>query len=988
MNNQVISINKKNISLLLCYMIVTCIHASRPTGDEGLRIIENLGDTPWLFRKIDHSPKSIPLTQTAIQTGSTYPIILETILEEPYSINNISLCLDSKEAHTISCKIDYLDVDANNWITAFDKTQEKTLLTQTISEAFQSVSQTFGMSKTIENMSLELPLSIRTKKVRITIECIRGKEGTLLPWEGARIELFEKNNKNDAHYYLSNFDDSTWEEVGIPHCYNDMDTYLNISAVENTMWRGEVCYRKHLKVSNALKGKRIFLEFESVNIAASVYVNGIFQHGNTKIPQPEEVTHVGCFLPFVIDITDAVRFGGENLIAVRVSNANKSFFTYPGFGDFDGCGLGFGGIVAPVKMHVLNSVHIPLNTISSENDWGTYIATTAANKETATLRILTHIQNKSDKAPTVKLQTTIFDPQGKVVDQKQYETFIDISSNAVIDHTIQLKSPNLWFPNNSPYGTPALYTAESKLLENGRVIDSTVTRFGIRVITWDGDYCYVNGKKHILRGFGYRNTYPALGSAIPASLYWKDAQIMADCGANTLRVGHAPATREFMNACDEYGLMLLQNSGDTEWSLRGSIAVEYKREYDRNMIISMRNHPSIIVWESNNGLARPLSKEELIYAPSETHQLAMKYDSLQPRLIHNRDCYPDSSLWDYTKPIMIGYTNRYEKVEGSPTLNTEVYGTNWSQKPSYCIPRYDYTNEKVFSNWYVENYLSDLENKACGWIDWMLTETQGEGYTIYLDGNKNQKSLGSSAMDGNRFPKLKYNIYKKALWIDYATSPGVILQSNWNLAMDSLHVIDAWSNCPEVELFVNQKSYGIQKTDERTKRCIWTHVRAEKGILRAVGLDQSRSTVCEDIRIRTGTPHAIQLSVEPILRGKNEITFSPKANGSDVAIITAKVVDRDGNICLLADNLLTFEVEGEGSYRGSYNFLVTPNQSLSYHAPGDKKLSAEGGLMRVVIRSTFKAGKVFVRCNSIGLASGNVSYQTQLVQKRENYKFK
>lgn len=119
-------------------------------------------------------------------------------------------------------------------------------------------------------------------------------------------------------------------------------------------------------------------------------------------------------------------------------------------------------------------------------------------------------------------------------------------------------------------------------------------------------------------------------------------------------------------------------------------------------------------------------------------------------------------------PILIGYTNRYEKMKGYPSYNSEVYGTNWSGNPSWCIARFDYDNEKRFSQYYVENYLQDLDNKACGWIDWMLAETYGEGYTIYLNGKRNQKSLGSCAMDGNRFPKLKYRIYQNALWVPYS----------------------------------------------------------------------------------------------------------------------------------------------------------------------------------------------------------------------------
>ena len=171
---------------------------------------------------------------------------------------------------------------------------------------------------------------------------------------------------------------------------------------------------------------------------------------------------------------------------------------------------------------------------------------------------------------------------------------------ALFDQTADLARPQLWWPNNSPYGKPHLYRVVSDVQAGGATVDSVESPLGVRMVTWDDDYCYVNGQKHLLNGYGHRNLYPALGSAVPADLQWKDVKLMADSGANLLRVGHVPAFVETVKACDAYGIMVLLNSGDNEWTLEGEPALTYKKEYDRDMIIRFRNHPSVVAWESNN----------------------------------------------------------------------------------------------------------------------------------------------------------------------------------------------------------------------------------------------------------------------------------------------------------------------------------------------------------------------------------------------------
>lgn len=179
-----------------------------------------------------------------------------------------------------------------------------------------------------------------------------------------------------------------------------------------------------------------------------------------------------------------------------------------------------------------------------------------------------------------------------------------------------------------------------------------------------------------MRGFGNRNIYPGLGAGLPESFQWQDVARIAACGGNTLRVGHQAPYLDAFRACDEYGVLLIVNSGDNEWALKDEPALTYKREYDRDLIIAYRNHPCVAVWESNNGL--PWDGER--YWPAYTKQEVDKWDFIAPRLVSNRDGFPEH--WDKSDPIVISYTNRYEKHPDYPSLNAEVYGTNWSGNPS------------------------------------------------------------------------------------------------------------------------------------------------------------------------------------------------------------------------------------------------------------------------------------------------------------------
>jgi beta-galactosidase len=214
------------------------------------------------------------------------------------------------------------------------------------------------------------------------------------------------------------YDDASWKDVGIPHCFNETDTYINTqNGFDNGSYRGTGWYRKHFVINEAYRGKKIFVEFEGAHIAAAVYINGQFLKGNHSVKQPGDVTKVHGFIGFVVDISDYVKFGAEeNVLAVRVSNkTDAGWFENPQIGTRFNFSMGMGGIFRPVWLHITDPVHVPLNLYSVLNTWGTYVATLTADAGSAKIRIQTNVQNETTASRDVSLTVKVTDANNNVV---------------------------------------------------------------------------------------------------------------------------------------------------------------------------------------------------------------------------------------------------------------------------------------------------------------------------------------------------------------------------------------------------------------------------------------------------------------------------------------------------------------------------------------------------------------------------------------------
>jgi|WetSurMetagenome_2_1015567.scaffolds.fasta_scaffold00264_9 beta-galactosidase len=767
------------------------------------------------------------------------------------------------------------------------------------------------------------------------------------------------------------FNDAAWQTVGLPHTWGDTLSFLNSAAGgPGPGYDASTWYRNHFTLDNAYANKKIFVEFRGAGIGAAVYINGTFIPGNSAYNP--NATHVIAFIPFIVDITPYVHFGGaENVLAVKVSSTG-GIYSDPGFAVAFKYGMGCTGLFRPVYMHVTDKIYIPANVYSVVNNWGTYVAAVTATPASADVRILTHVKNESGAAASVTLTTKIVDAAHTVVWTEDKTQSIPTDSAFVFDQTATVTNPTLWYPANSIYGKPYLYRVYHIVKVGAKTVDVFESPLGIRVITWNADFPVINGHPHYLWGGASRYDYPALGCAQTEEQQWRDAKLMADCGGSFWRPGHATASGEFTEACDQFGVMLMQPSGDIEGTLNNPSAYQagLKKEVHRDMIIRDRNNPSILGWEVSNGPFNVALENEI------RSTIDSVWDPIHTRAMSDRGYWNAIPQFNagVVSTISCSYTGCeiafHQQYPAIPSWGAEA----WSGSRGF---RFEYDNELTYANEYVQNWKNSKKAKCFAIAHWYMAETPGETGV--------GRSFGTSMMDWSRIPKMLYWIYQ-ACWMNYSVKPVVHLAHHWNRSGNI--TVNAFSNCPSVRLRINGADQGTKvpfpdSTNSNTlmpRQCQW-NVAWAAGTVRAEGLDAGGNVVCFDEKKTAGAPACVALTVEPpIVKPCDGDTFKIYANGSDAAFILATVVDANGNWCPTSQPNVTFSVSsGPGNYRGGADNNSTSGQNQFYHSPGSRELTAEGGMCKVAVRSTFVPGAVTVTATSPGLCDGTATFTTVAV---------
>ncbi|MGL6179857.1 MAG: beta-galactosidase GalB [Tannerellaceae bacterium] len=812
-------------------------------------------------------------------------------------------------------------------------------------------------------------------------------------WAQRTEQLLEKNWKftreDNPEFIQPTFNDAKWQNVRVPHDWaiygpfsaqNDKqnvaiaqdgqkDAMEHAGRTGGLPFVGVGWYRTEFELPDFTEGKKATVIFDGAMSRAKVYING---------------QEVG-FWPygyntFHFDITPYVKPGQKNTMAVRLENMPESSRWYPG-----------AGIYRNVHVIVTEDAYIPV--------WGTYVTTPEVNKDFAKVKIQTKVAKPENKAySNYTLETAIKAPNGEVVaTSKQQLTKYDGNG---VEQQLIVDKPQLWDLDN-----PHLYTAETKLYENGDLKDEYNTTFGIRTVQIiPNQGFFLNGEKTVFKGVCNHHDLGPLGAAVNEAAIRRQIRIMKDMGCNAIRTSHNMPAPELVKACDEMGMMLMCESFD-EWK-QPKVHNGYNLFFDEwaekdmvNLIHNFRNNPSVVMWCIGNEVPEQYTAngekvarflQDICHREDPTRPVTQGMDNPHAVINNNFAAVMEVAGFNY-RPHM--YPENYSKLPQQIILGSETASTV-SSRGVYKFPV-----ERVAMKTYDDHQSSSYDVEHCSWSNlpeddfiqhedlpycigefvWTGFDYLGEPTPYYTNWPSHSSLFGIVDLAG--IPKDRFYLYR----------------SHWNKNEETLHVLPHWTwtgregevtpifvytNYPSAEVFINGKSQGKKTKDlsvklegsytdeakasfERQKRyrLMWMDTRYEPGTVKVVAYDENGKAVAETEVHTAGKPYKIELSAD-----RNEI----QADGRDISFINVKVVDKDGNLCPDATNQIRFKVKGQGAFKA-----VANGNPVSLESFQEPKMKVFSGQLTALIQSSEDSGAMELEASSPGLKSAKIKVVTK-----------
>lgn len=750
------------------------------------------------------------------------------------------------------------------------------------------------------------------------------------------------------------FNDAAWKSVTLPRPWNEDDAFRKDIKDLST---GIAWYRKRFTLPANAADKKVFIEFEGVRFAGEVYLNGKFIG-----------RHENGITAFGFDITDGL-VKGENVIAVRTDNAwdykEKSTGSTYQWNDKN-FNANYGGIHKNVVLHVADKLYQTLPLYTNLQTTGVYVHASEIDvkNKSAEITVETQIRNEYSTAKSFGFELTIADLNGRALKKLNgLRHTVAPGETRTIAAADKLTGLNFW-----SWGYGYLYTITTALKVDGKVVDSVKTRTGFRKTKFGNGLFKLNDRTLQLKGYAQRtsNEWPALGNAVPPWLSDYSNRLMVESNANLVRWMHITPWKQDVESCDRVGLLQAMPAGDAEKDVEGR-RWEQRKEVMRDAIIYYRNNPSIIFYESGN---ESISEPHM----QEMKDIRDKFDPHGGRAIGSREML-DSKVAEYGGEML--YINKSAK---HPMWATEYSRDEGLRKywDEFSPPYHKDGDGPLYRNTPANDYNRNQDSHAIEdvrrWFDyWEARPGTGKRVSsggvniIFSDTNTHYRGAEnyrrSGEVDAMRIPKDGYFAHQVMWdgWVD-VEKPRTYIIGHWNYKPGVKKPIYVVSSGDKVELFVNGKSLGF---GEQSSRFLFTFkgVEWQFGEVKAVSYDLSGKLVSQDIKRTAGVPAAIRLT--PMTRPGGML-----ADGADVAMIEVEVVDKNGQRVPTALNLINFTLAGEAEWRGGIA-QGPDNYILS------RSLPVEGGVNRVLIRSTTKSGPISIRAMADGLAPADLRLQSK-----------
>lgn len=766
-----------------------------------------------------------------------------------------------------------------------------------------------------------------------------------------------KFNKADiAAAQQAAFDDNGWQEVSLPHTYNDTDTFDNFMEGghngERSMYTGKTWYRKTFQLPAADRDKKILIEFEGVRQAAEVYINGKKLDGKSE----------NGFIAFGYDLTPYVHFGDEvNVIAVMVDNS------FPYRAEGTDAILSWhdshwhpthGGIYRNVNLYVKDKLHVTLPLYSFLQTQGVYAYSRNLSEDRCDIGIEAEIQNDYADSQEVAIEAILLDQNQQVVASTS-ET-VQLEAGAVETVVLQREITDIhrWSP-----AYPYVYTVQVRVSREGKVVDTSEVPFGIREMEFTHTQgFFINGHNVKLKGWGQRptNEWAGLGTAFPDWMHTHIQALMKEAGANFIRWGHSAGAPADIRASDELGLLTIQPGVDGEGSTIGGVYSEYsyrvRTDAFRDMIIYFRNNPSIFIWEGGNQSVPDREAQTL-------RNLANTWDPYGKRAFAHRRCdvnmakYVDVSIgtegsWELKSknlPIVEGEYNREEAARRVWDRHTPGY-EEYHTAPGSA---YDLTSEDLAKN-QARHYRKISDPAHSGGANWIFSDSTSHG-RVYSEVTRT-----SGVVDAVMLPKEAFYATKAI----YREDPQLHIIGHWNYPAGTIKDIFVMANCEEVELFLNGVSQG---KGGRSDQYLFTfpEITWAAGEVKAVGYDAEGNALAEQSKYTAGAPAQVRLTPWHNPEGL-------LADGADILQVDVEVLDEAGIRVPTFEGTVRFALEGPAVWRGGYN---SGKEGSTNHL----HLDLEAGINRIAVRTTQTTGLISVTASVEGVGTALVAVRSQEV---------
>ncbi len=773
------------------------------------------------------------------------------------------------------------------------------------------------------------------------------------------------------------FDDSSWRTLNLPHDWaieGEFSRENPSGAGGGALPGGIGWYRKTFTVDPELKDKKVFIDFDGIYMNGEVFING------TSLG-----TRPYGYISFRHDLTPYLRFGEENVIAVRVDNSEQ-----PNSRWYSGC-----GIYRNVWLTVTNPVYVDL--------WGTYITTPQITDKQATLTVQTTLRNDLPREANVEITSIIRNDSGSELSRQTTKGVrLQHHQPAEVEQKILLDNPAFWTLDN-----PYLYTLRTEVRVDGILTDTYETPFGVRTFAFDAEKgFFLNGEPVKIKGVCQHHDLGSLGAAINTRAIERQLEILKEMGCNAIRTAHNPPAPELLDLCDRMGFIVQDETFDM-WrkkKTRHDYSRYFNEWHERDLtdhILRDRNHPSIFMWSIGNEVLEQWTHADADTLDIQSANLLLNFkrdpntlaaegsemsvnslltlkladmvrelDPTRPITAGNNEPNPNNHLFRANTLDIIGFNYHdadFKEVPrnfpGKPFIVTEstsglmtrgyyrmpsdsmyIWPVRWDipfSDPSYACSSYDNCHVPWGSTH--EHTWRAVKNNdfISGMYIWTGFDYIGEPTPFWYPARSSYFGI----IDLAGFPKDVYYMYQSE-WTDKDV---LHLFPHWN--WEDGQTIDLWAyynNADEVELFINGQSQGIRKKGEDDFHVSW-RVTYQPGTVKAVSRRNGQTVLTREIHT-AGEPARIRLTADRT--GIN-------SDGTDLSFVTIEILDKDGNLCPNADNLVKFDIDGAGFIAGVDNGSQTSLES--FKAP---QRHAFYGKCLVIIQNNGRTGDIRLKASA------------------------